>query len=154
MAKCALQLSHLDQENIHLKIQQWQKQNLVALTPILLKATRVKCQQNVLKPTESEERRNSGSNHTESNDTGYIGNDGVDDTTAIADETNCQQHLLWVHQTDWQRDLLTRYGNTISLLDATYKTTCYELQFFVCTHECWLLCRGRMYHKKVRQQRT
>ena len=41
--------------------------------------------------------------------------------------------LLWVHQEKWQRQLLMRYGNIICLLDATYKTTQYELPlFFLC----------------------
>ena len=40
---------------------------------------------------------------------------------------------MWVHQTGWQKELLSRYGNTISLIDATYKTTRYELAlFFIC----------------------
>ena len=38
--------------------------------------------------------------------------------------------LLFIHQELWQQQLLTKYGNTISLLDATYKTTKYELPLF------------------------
>ena len=39
-----------------------------------------------------------------------------------------------MHQTEWQKQL-SRYGNTISLIDATYKTTQYELAlFFICVH--------------------
>ena len=42
--------------------------------------------------------------------------------------------LLWVHQQKWQQDLMCRYGNQISLIDATYRTMRYELPlFFVCT---------------------
>ena len=41
------------------------------------------------------------------------------------------QTLLYVHQEPWQQQLLKRYGNTISLMDATYKTTKYELALFV-----------------------
>ena len=41
-----------------------------------------------------------------------------------------EQNLLYVHQEPWQKDLLNRYENTISLMDATYKTTKYELDFF------------------------
>ena len=41
--------------------------------------------------------------------------------------------LLWVHQQKWQRELMARYGNHISLIDATYRTMKYELPlFFVC----------------------
>lgn len=41
--------------------------------------------------------------------------------------------LLYVHQEQWQKDLLLKYGNTISLIDATYKTTKYNIAlFFIC----------------------
>ena len=43
------------------------------------------------------------------------------------------QSLLWVHQEKWQMELLSRYGNEMSLIDATYKTTKYDLPlFFIC----------------------
>lgn len=38
--------------------------------------------------------------------------------------------LLFVHQTSYQKNLLQRYGNEITLLDATYKTTKYSLPLF------------------------
>lgn len=42
-------------------------------------------------------------------------------------------NLLWVHQEEWQKELMCKYGNCISLIDATYKTTRYDLPlFFVC----------------------
>ena len=47
----------------------------------------------------------------------------------------CTQTLLWVHQNEWQKDLLVKYGNTITLrlIDTTYKTTKYDLAlFFLC----------------------
>ena len=38
-----------------------------------------------------------------------------------------------VLQEEWQQELLVRYGNTICLVDATYKTTQYDLPLsFVC----------------------
>ena len=40
-----------------------------------------------------------------------------------------KQTLLFVHQTAWQRRLLSRYGNNICLLDATYRTR-YSLPLF------------------------
>ena len=43
------------------------------------------------------------------------------------------QTLLWVHQEPWQQELMLKYGNVISLMDATYKTTRYDLPlFFIC----------------------
>ena len=39
------------------------------------------------------------------------------------DDPNSSESLLWVHQVAWQQELLIRYGNYISLIDATYKTT-------------------------------
>ena len=48
-------------------------------------------------------------------------------------ESSVSKSLLWVHQMPWQQQLMTKYGNHISLIDATYKTTRYELPlFFVC----------------------
>ena len=41
--------------------------------------------------------------------------------------------LLWVHQTKWQRDMLVKYGNTMTLIDATYKTTLYNVPIFFVT---------------------
>ena len=40
------------------------------------------------------------------------------------------QTLLYIHQEPWQQELMIKYGNTISLMDATYKTTRYELALF------------------------
>ena len=48
-------------------------------------------------------------------------------------ESIVSESLLWIHQMPWQQELMTKYGNHISLIDATYKTTRYELPlFFVC----------------------
>ena len=47
--------------------------------------------------------------------------------------TEYEQTLLWIHRESWQQDLLIKYGNTITLLDATYKTTQYELALFFLT---------------------
>ena len=41
--------------------------------------------------------------------------------------------LLLVHQTEWQRRLLEKYGSQIVLLDATYKTTRYAVPLFFLT---------------------
>ena len=46
------------------------------------------------------------------------------------EESSFTQTLIYVHQEPWQQQLLKRYGNTISLMDATYKTTKYELALF------------------------
>ena len=45
----------------------------------------------------------------------------------------CSQQFLVVLQEEWQKKLLQRYGNTICLIDATYKTTRYDLPlYFIC----------------------
>ncbi len=57
--------------------------------------------------------------------------DNVANETAETEQLS--QTLLWVHQERWQQTLLQKYGNAISLIDATYKTTKYDLPlFFVC----------------------
>ena len=34
---------------------------------------------------------------------------------------------LWVHQQQWQKELMCNYRKSITLIDATYKTTQYDL---------------------------
>ena len=51
------------------------------------------------------------------------------------------QKLIWIHQEEWQQKLCLKYGNTISLIDATYKTTKYDLPlFFVCVRTNVVYC--------------
>ena len=45
-------------------------------------------------------------------------------------EAQIIQNPLFEHQTAWWRHLISRYGNEIMLLDATYKTMTYELPLF------------------------
>ena len=48
---------------------------------------------------------------------------------------DADRHLLLVHQSQWQRRLMLRYGQELVFLDATYKTTQYALPlFFLCVH--------------------
>lgn len=44
-----------------------------------------------------------------------------------------QQSFLWIHQTQWQKEMLVKYGNTMTLIDATYKTTLYDVPLFFVT---------------------
>ena len=62
----------------------------------------------------------------------YVGNNGIDDDDCelIGTTDVCMQSFLWIHQEKWQRDLLVKFGNTITLIDATYKTTKYEIPLF------------------------
>ena len=48
---------------------------------------------------------------------------------------NRSENVLFVHQEEWQRRLLLRYGSVLALLDATYKTTKYAMPlFFLCVN--------------------
>ena len=42
------------------------------------------------------------------------------------------ESLLWKHQEPWQKELMIKYGNIMCLMDATYKTTRYDLPLFSC----------------------
>lgn len=54
-------------------------------------------------------------------------------TNESCDKLEDEQTFLYIHQDEWQRELLTTYGNTITLMDATYKTTKYSIPlFFLC----------------------
>ena len=48
-------------------------------------------------------------------------------------EGKFEQTLLWIYQTKWQKDMLNKYGSTMTLLDATYKATLYDLALFFVT---------------------
>lgn len=37
-----------------------------------------------------------------------------------SDENENSTELLWVYQEPWQQELLIKYGNTMSMIDATY----------------------------------
>ena len=59
----------------------------------------------------------------------------VEDEESLEDDIKVRivpskQHLMFVHQTTFQRGLLKRYGNYACFLDATYKTTKYALPLF------------------------
>ena len=100
-AQHACQLSKLDQENLQLKIEKWKKENPESLFHF--------------RPYKEEELTKMDTNI---------------DSEPSNDQNSSSQTLLYVHQEPWQQDLLKRYGNTISLMDATYKTTKYELALF------------------------
>ena len=123
IVKKALQLSCLDQENVQLKIEQWK-----SLYPDDTHFFRPYIQKQAAESIATSSDVTSREREREKNQGSFIGNDGVGDAYSSSDiPNNCEQSLLWVHQTQWQQQLLNRYGNEICLLDATYKTTCYEL---------------------------
>ena len=63
----------------------------------------------------------------------YVSKTTPSSSENISDEQEFEQTLLLVLQEEWQKHILERYGNTISLIDATYKTTQYDLPlFFIC----------------------
>jgi len=47
------------------------------------------------------------------------------------EDDNCA--MVFAHQTKWQRRMLQLYGEHMCLIDATYKTTIYDMPlFFLC----------------------
>lgn len=124
-AKKALELSKIDQENLRLKLKQWKQDEpnashyfrpYIVVDSPQLSQTDEKGKQSI-----------SGS---------FLGNSGGDECNEhelAGTHNECSQTFLWIYQTDWQKSLLARYGNNISMIDATYKTTKYDLAlFFVC----------------------
>lgn len=105
-AKRAFELSKLDQHNLKL--------NLKALT---LTRTFSLARQ----PATTENDKHFTSQH---NDTSAPENSGGG---------QFEQTFLWVHQTQWEKEMLVKYGNTTTLLDATYQTTMYDLALFFIT---------------------
>lgn len=101
--------SKVDQENLQKKIDDWRRENpddLVSFRPYA----------HVHPDLESRDSNESDED------------DGPDEE--IVEVDGGKEGLLFVHQTKWQRRLLNRYGNELSLLDATYRTTKYALPLF------------------------
>ena len=96
-AKQALELSKLDQENLHLKIQVWKKKSPESLPYI-----------------------KSSQTHNNKSNVSQVQN-STSSYAAIAKDNikECMQSILWVHQGSWQKDLLVKYGNTTTLIDVT-----------------------------------
>ena len=97
-------LSKVDQENLEKKIQVWRErytEDKFFFRPCAVSTSPIN--------SSPDENDNSHENCTDANVT---------------------QNLLFVHQTSWQSRLITRYGNEITLLDATYKTMRYNLPLF------------------------
>lgn len=99
--------SKVDQENLQKKIEEWQKsspEDSILFQPYAQVQQDLAC----------------GS---------AIGGDDDEDNEEEIVEVGCEG-LMFIHQTKWQQRLLNRYGNELSLLDATYRTTKYALPLF------------------------
>ena len=60
---------------------------------------------------------------------GFEGSGGGDVDEAIVDNLPATSRLLVIHQEKWQQQLLQQFGE-MALIDATYRTTCYDLALF------------------------
>lgn len=131
-AKLALQLSKLDQENLRLLIEMWRKQD--STTNFFFRP--YKKQDKTLDSTLLKKASDTHVSATVSSSISRFHGNSADETTeesAPVSADNYEQTLLMVHQQTWQGELLQKYGNTITLMDATYKTTRYDIAlFFIC----------------------
>jgi len=103
-AKRAMQLSVIDQENALRKIERWSE-----ISP---------SSRYFFRPYKEMKSKPMETMQCQSNSTA----ESLDDCY--------EESLLWVHQEPWQQQLMLKYGNIISLMDATYKTTQYDLPLF------------------------
>ena len=127
-SKKQLELSALDQENLRLKIQEWKKdksESLFYFRPYKKNQSAGDHEKEAPIPKPVETPPSSGR---------FNGNSSSGESISEqVDADEFDETLLYVHQEKWQRDLMQRYANNITLLDATYKTTKYDLSlFFVC----------------------
>ena len=65
------------------------------------------------------------------------------DNENVVDGTSSSQTLLFVHQEPWQQELLRRYGNKMTLMDATSRQqgdNNVRTGFIFCNSEdeCWI----------------
>ena len=121
LAKKSLELSKLDQENSMKKVEEWR-----ALNPRSKFYFRPCVEKELTVPEVDDIPQG------ESPLPGHFnGNNADDGNQHWADsDGRYSETLLYVHQEEWQKRLMEMYGNTISLIDATYKTTQYDLALF------------------------
>lgn len=127
LAKKSLELSKLDQENLEKKIEKWKVSNP--------KSTFYFRPYIEAKVEESDESvSHFPSSHTPCSQSTlqgrFHGNSAGDEQQLVGSDGRYSQTLLYVHQEEWQQRLMEVYGNKISLIDATYKTTRYDLALF------------------------
>jgi len=105
--------SKMDQENLEKKLEEWKRDNQNDKFYFRgCKESNIPDQENLEEKVKIEH-----------------GRDG-DDILTTDQQSNCANELLFVQQTEWQAELLKKYGNEISFLDATYKTSRYALPLF------------------------
>ena len=106
-------LSKIDQENVLSNLEKWKKEN---------PADNFFFRPYELNPDDNGEQ-------PEEEDFDEDEEEGI----TITEQSTLKRSLLFVHQSVWQRQLLAKYGNSLCLLDATYKTTKYALPLFFTT---------------------
>jgi len=116
-AKKALELSKLDKENLHLMVkkrEQEQPSSRHFYRPYIM------ADKSQLPKTGSRQGIQPS---------GFQGNLGGDDewNELVGSHTDCSQTFLWVHQTDWQKSLLARYGNNISMILHCFLCVCAQM---------------------------
>ena len=111
VATVKLRLSKIDQVNVEKKICEWKKQCPSSYFFFRKYADSEKNKTTTMVPNAKEEEH-----------------DNTEDVKVTHESSSGR--LLLVYQTSWQRRLLSRYGNELCLLDATYKTTRYSLPLF------------------------
>ena len=117
-AKRALELSKFDQHNLAMKITEW-------------KVTYPDSHHFFRPYVSSQKNQDHVRVESELDETMDVYDSEDDGLKKSAGEF--EQTLMWVHQTKWQQDILSKYGNTMTLIDATYKTTLYDLALFFIT---------------------
>ena len=140
MYRAAIRTRHskVDQENLQYKIKEWQQEN-----PSDMFFFRPRLQEDNNIPQNTKEPScNTPPPELEDDE------DDIMWGKIFQEDDNTENNLLFVHQTQWQKELLNKYGNEICLLDATYKTSRYALPMplHMCQNKCRLLCGCFIYH--------
>eukprot|EP00794_Sanderia_malayensis_P002332 gene2332-2685_t len=111
-SKKKLRHSMIDQDCLNAKIEEWRTTDPTLKIFVRPKAATVH-------GDDKEEDRN-----------GYDDGEEVEDEEEIRVTDYNSETLLFVYKSTWQQRLLSRYGNDLVLLDATYQTTRYVIPLF------------------------
>ena len=154
-AKKALELSKLDQQNLKLKLQEWGKScpdSTFYFRPYITKAN-----QSLMTKADSQSPSTNANSQSPTTNALPSKNEAeaCSSSETCGDGEEFEQTFLWVHQMQWQKEMLAKYGNTMTLLDATYKTTLYDLALFfvtVRTNAGYMVAAEFLVHSETNQQ--
>ncbi|XP_029923308.1 SUMO-activating enzyme subunit 1 isoform X1 [Myripristis murdjan] len=137
LAKIKLRITKLDQDNFRQKLEDWKTDGACSFfrpyrnnNPTTISAADQSVQEGLIACVEMETAEPDPTQHESDVTEQPPSFPAPEESDEVVDSDVYEETLLFVHQEKWQQDVLKQHGNTICLIDATHKTTKYDLALF------------------------